>query len=159
MYGCSLLGSSDRPCVLRLLLLVPLQLHEFPGSPLCQSDCSKKKPKTDRPSRSYFSFTQGQGLSHHAPGKLTAAVAHEGIRPFDKHWKDADEVITVTTDLHKALRLTDSNNPTSSEISPRMCKLTDSDGDSVGEPAESTNSWPLKGEPARSRGGVDEHGR
>jgi hypothetical protein len=29
----------------------------------------------------------------------------------------------------------------------------------LGEPAESTNSWPLKGEPARSRGGVDEHGR
>jgi hypothetical protein len=42
---------------------------------------------------------------------------------------DADEAITVTTDLHKALRLTDSNNPTSSdsEISPRMCKLTDSE--------------------------------
>jgi hypothetical protein len=41
-------------------------------------------------------------------------------------FEDADEFLTVTDDVDKALRLTDSNNPTSSEIFPRMCKLTES---------------------------------
>jgi hypothetical protein len=31
----------------------------------------KKKPKTDQPT--YLSFTKGQGLSHHALGKLTTS--------------------------------------------------------------------------------------
>jgi len=79
----------------------------------------KKKPKTDQPS--YFSFTKGQGLSHHALGKLTKQCVLS-----DKFWEDADEFVTVTADVYKALRLTDSNNPTSGEIFPRMCKLTES---------------------------------
>jgi hypothetical protein len=79
----------------------------------------KKKPKTDQPS--YFSFTKGQGLSHHALGKLTKQCVLS-----DKFWEDADGFLTITAEVYKALRLTDSNNPTSGEIYPRMCKVTES---------------------------------
>jgi hypothetical protein len=80
---------------------------------------NKKKPKKNQPS--YFSFTKGEGLSHHGLGKLTKeCVLH------DTFWEDIDEFLTITAEPYKALRLTDSNNPTSGEIFPRMCKLKDS---------------------------------
>ena len=80
---------------------------------------NKKKPKKNQPS--YFSFTKGEGLSHHGLGKLTKeCVLH------DTFWEDIDEFLTITAEPYKSLRLTDSNNPTSGEIFPRMCKLKDS---------------------------------
>ena len=58
----------------------------------------KKKPKSDRPP--YFSFTKGQGLSHHALGKLTKRCVLS-----DKFWEDADAFLTITADFYEGATL------------------------------------------------------
>ena len=58
----------------------------------------KKKPKSNQPS--YFSFTKGLGLSHHALGKLTKQCVLS-----DKFWEDADAFLTITADFYKGATL------------------------------------------------------
>ena len=43
-----------------------------------------------------------------------------------KRFANTIATLRVIAEMYKARRLTDGNNPTSSEIYPRMCKLTES---------------------------------
>ena len=79
----------------------------------------KKKPNTKEPS--YFSFTKGEGMSHHQLGKLTKECVLSLV-----FWKDLDEFLTVTAEPFKALRLSDCDNPTSAEIYMRMALMKSS---------------------------------
>ena len=79
----------------------------------------KKKPNAKEPS--YFSFTKGEGLSHHQLGKLTKECV---LCPA--FWKDVDDFLAVTAEVFKALRLTDCENPTSAEIFMRMAAMKSS---------------------------------
>ena len=60
--------------------------------------CKKsRKPKTDKPSYFSKSFTKGQGLSHHALGKLTKKRVLS-----IKFWEAADEFLPVNAEPYKA---------------------------------------------------------
>jgi hypothetical protein len=86
-------------------------------------ECSRSSSKRPSP-RQPVSFARslyriGAAQCKHQRGRITSPVRQLIL-------EDADEFLTVTDDVDKALRLTESSNPTSSEIFPRMCKLTES---------------------------------
>jgi hypothetical protein len=77
---------------------------------------SKKRPREGE--SSLFDGTSGRGLSHNELGTLTReALASEDF------WININEFLTVTANVYKLMRVTDSGVSCSGEVYMRMCAL------------------------------------